>query len=83
MKRLCVSCGSSSGSQPDYAEAAKNLARALVKRQIDLVYGGASVGVMGGLANTVLAEGGHVIGIIPQGLVDLAMLWLSCMFIPT
>jgi uncharacterized protein (TIGR00730 family) len=70
MKRVCVYCGSSPGSQPDYAEAAKNLAHALVKRQIDLVYGGASVGVMGVLANTVLAEGGHVIGIIPQGLVD-------------
>jgi uncharacterized protein (TIGR00730 family) len=65
-----VYCGSSSGSQPDYAEAAKNLARTLVKRQIDLVYGGASVGVMGVLANAVLAEGGHVVGIIPQGLVD-------------
>lgn len=70
MKRLCVYCGSSSGSQPDYAEAAKHLARALVNRKIDLVYGGGSVGVMGVLANTVLAEGGHVIGIIPQGLVD-------------
>jgi uncharacterized protein (TIGR00730 family) len=70
MKRLCVYCGSNSGRRSDYAEAAKNLARALVKRNIDLVYGGASVGVMGVLADTVLAEGGHVIGIIPQGLVD-------------
>jgi hypothetical protein len=70
MKRVCVYCGSNSGLRLDYAEAAKDLARALVKRRIDLVYGGASVGVMGVLANTVLAEGGHVIGIIPQGLVD-------------
>jgi uncharacterized protein (TIGR00730 family) len=70
MKRVCVYCGSNVGRQPGYAEAAKDLARALVKRQIDLVYGGASVGVMGVLANTVLAEGGHVIGIIPQTLVD-------------
>jgi uncharacterized protein (TIGR00730 family) len=70
MKRLCVYCGSSPGSQPDYAEAAKNLARALVRRNIDLVYGGASVGTMGVLADTVLAEGGRVIGIIPQRLVD-------------
>jgi uncharacterized protein (TIGR00730 family) len=70
MKRLCVYCGSSSGSQADYTEAAKDLARALVKWNIDLVYGGASVGTMGVLANTVLAEGGHVIGIIPQALVD-------------
>jgi uncharacterized protein (TIGR00730 family) len=70
MKRVCVYCGSNAGRRSDYAEAAKDLARALVNRHIDLVYGGASVGVMGVLANTVLAEGGHVIGIIPQGLVD-------------
>jgi uncharacterized protein (TIGR00730 family) len=70
MKRLCVYCGSSPGSQPHYTEAAENLARVLVKRNIEVVYGGASVGMMGVLANTVLAEGGHVIGIIPQTLVD-------------
>jgi predicted Rossmann-fold nucleotide-binding protein len=62
MKRVCVYCGSNAGRRSDYAEAAKDLARALVNRHIDLVYGGASVGVMGVLANTVLAEGGHVIG---------------------
>jgi uncharacterized protein (TIGR00730 family) len=66
MKRLCVYCGSRPGSQPAYTEAAKILARALVNRNIEVVYGGASVGTMGVLANTVLAEGGHVIGIIPQ-----------------
>ncbi len=70
MKRLCVYCGSSPGSQPDYSAAAKNLGCALVKRNIGLVYGGASVGVMGVIANTVLGEGGDVIGIIPQHLVD-------------
>lgn len=70
MKRLCVYCGSRPGSQPDYTEAAENLARALVRRKIEVVYGGASVGTMGVLANTVLAEGGHVIGIIPQAIVD-------------
>ena len=70
MTRLCVYCGSSSGSQPEYTEAAEDLGRALVKRNIELVYGGASVGTMGVLANTVLAEGGRVIGIIPQALVD-------------
>jgi uncharacterized protein (TIGR00730 family) len=70
MKRVCVYCGSNAGRRSDYAEAAKDLARALVNRHIDLVYGGASVGMMGVLANTILAEGGHVIGIIPQGLVD-------------
>jgi uncharacterized protein (TIGR00730 family) len=70
MKRLCVYCGSSFGSLSDYTEAARNLARVLVKNNIEVVYGGASVGTMGVLANTVLAEGGHVIGIIPQAIVD-------------
>jgi uncharacterized protein (TIGR00730 family) len=69
MRRLCVYCGSRPGSQPDYTEAAQHLARALVKRHIELVYGGASVGTMGVLADTVLAAGGHVIGIIPQAIV--------------
>jgi uncharacterized protein (TIGR00730 family) len=70
MRRLCVYCGSNPGSQPDYTEAARNLARALVERNIEVVYGGASVGIMGVLADAILAEGGHVIGIIPQALVD-------------
>jgi uncharacterized protein (TIGR00730 family) len=70
MKRVCVYCGSNVGRQRAYAQAAKDLAHAMVKRQIDLVYGGASVGVMGVLANAVLAAGGHVIGIVPQTLVD-------------
>jgi uncharacterized protein (TIGR00730 family) len=70
MKRLCVFCGSNLGRHPAYAEAAQDLARALVTRKIDLVYGGARVGVMGVLADAVLAAGGHVIGVIPQGLVE-------------
>ena len=68
MKRLCVYCGSSSGRQPVYAQVARRLARAMVNRNIDLVYGGASVGIMGDIANAVLEEGGDVIGIIPKGL---------------
>ena len=68
MKRLCVYCGSSSGRQPDYARVARQLARAMVSRNIDLVYGGASIGIMGEIANAVLEEGGDVIGIIPKGL---------------
>ncbi|MDP6925172.1 MAG: TIGR00730 family Rossman fold protein [Candidatus Scalindua sp.] len=68
MKRLCVYCGSSSGRQPDYVQVARQLARAMVNRDIDLVYGGASVGIMGEIANAVLEEGGDVIGIIPKGL---------------
>ena len=68
MKRLCVYCGSSSGGQPDYVRVARQLARSMVNRNIDLVYGGASVGIMGEIANAVLEAGGNVIGIIPKGL---------------
>ena len=68
MKRLCVYCGSSSGGQTDYARVARQLARAMVSRNIGLVYGGASVGIMGEIANAVLEEGGNVIGVIPKRL---------------
>jgi hypothetical protein len=68
MKRLCVYCGSSSGGKPDYARVARQLARAMVSRNIGLVYGGASVGIMGEIANAVLEEGGNVIGVIPKRL---------------
>ena len=70
MKRICVYCGSSSGKRPEYAESARSLAQELVKCGIGLVYGGASVGVMGEVAGEVLAGGGEVIGVIPQALVD-------------
>ena len=68
MKRLCVYCGSSSGGKPDYAQVARQLAHAMVSRNIGLVYGGASVGIMGEIANAVLEEGGNVIGVIPKRL---------------
>ncbi len=70
MKRVCVYCGSSPGKLPEYLESACDLARELVRRDIALVYGGASVGIMGKLADTVLEEGGEVIGVIPQSLVE-------------
>jgi uncharacterized protein (TIGR00730 family) len=65
MTRVCVFCGSSAGARPAYAEAARSLAVELASRQIGLVYGGASVGLMGVLADTALAAGGEVIGVIP------------------
>lgn len=68
IKRICVYCGSTPGNQPDYALVARQLARAMVSKNIGLVYGGASVGIMGEIADTVLEEGGEVIGIIPKGL---------------
>lgn len=70
MKRVCVYCGSSPGSMPDYMQAASDLGKALVKRKMDLVYGGASVGTMGEIARTVLAAGGDVTGVMPKGLVE-------------
>ncbi len=68
MKQLCVYCGSSPGRNPAYAEAARQLGEVLVARGIGLVYGGAGVGIMGEVANTVLAGGGRAVGIIPEAL---------------
>ena len=69
--RICVFCGSSSGLNGAYADAAVALGRCLAERQIGLVYGGASVGLMGVLADTVLASRGEVVGVIPKALSDL------------
>jgi uncharacterized protein (TIGR00730 family) len=68
MKRICVFAGSSTGGRPEYAEAARALAAELARRGFGLVYGGGSVGLMGVLADTALAHGGEVIGVIPRPL---------------
>jgi hypothetical protein len=68
MKSITVFCGSSSGFRPEYAEAARELARLLVKQNIRLVYGGGRVGLMGIIADEVMKNGGEVIGIIPESL---------------
>ena len=65
MKRICVYCGSSPGKISDYQEAAKILGKELAERGIGLVYGGASIGVMGTVADAVLEQGGEVFGVIP------------------
>ena len=70
MKRLCVFCGSSPGSSPDYADAARLLAETLVRQDLSLVFGGSSKGIMGVLADRMQALGGDVIGVIPQSLKD-------------
>jgi uncharacterized protein (TIGR00730 family) len=70
MKRICVYCGSSSGRQPAYASAAATLGKALAASGISLVYGGASVGIMGVIADAVLGAGGEVSGVIPRVLED-------------
>lgn len=67
---ICVFCGSRPGADPAFATAAAALGTAIAKRGITLVYGGAKVGLMGALANAALAAGGHVVGIIPKGLVS-------------
>ena len=67
--RLCVFCGSNPGCDPAYLSAAEALGEALVARRWGLVYGGAKVGVMGAVAEAVLAGGGEAIGVIPQALV--------------
>lgn len=71
MKRLAVFCGSSPGRAPEYRKAAQALGGLLGLRGIGLVYGGASVGLMGAVADAARAANGEVIGVIPQSLVDL------------
>ena len=68
MKRICVFCGSNSGANPAYLEAAERVGEFLARENIELVYGGGRVGLMGKVADTVLAHGGKVIGIIPESL---------------
>jgi uncharacterized protein (TIGR00730 family) len=68
--RYCIFSGSSWGVRDQYSRAAQALGRLLVEAGIGLVYGGASVGLMGAVADAVLSEGGEVVGVIPQSLVD-------------
>jgi uncharacterized protein (TIGR00730 family) len=70
MQRVCVFCGSSPGARPAYAEATAEVARLLVGEGLGVVYGGGHVGLMGVLADTVMAAGGEAIGVMPQALVD-------------
>jgi len=69
MKRIAVFCGSNGGARPEYAAAAAALGTLLAREKIELVYGGGMVGLMGMVADAVLAGGGHVIGVIPEKLV--------------
>jgi uncharacterized protein (TIGR00730 family) len=68
-RRLCVFCGSSKGARENYIHAAQKLGRELVARDSELVYGGGNVGLMGVIADAVLAAGGRVTGVIPEQLV--------------
>lgn len=68
MRRICVFCGSSVGLNPAYADAAREMGRTLVARDLSLVYGGGQVGLMGVIADAVLEAGGEAIGVIPHAL---------------
>jgi uncharacterized protein (TIGR00730 family) len=70
MRRICVFCGSSLGKSPAYGAAARKLGQVLAKRGLGLVYGGAKVGLMGEVAESVLAVKGEVIGVIPRPLAN-------------
>ncbi|HSR70082.1 MAG TPA: TIGR00730 family Rossman fold protein [Acidobacteriota bacterium] len=66
--RLCVFCGSSPGVRPEYRDSAERLGRQMLRREVGLVYGGGSIGLMGVVADAVLEGGGEVIGVIPSSM---------------
>jgi uncharacterized protein (TIGR00730 family) len=70
VERICVFCGASPGARREYADATRGLARLLTAEGIGVVYGGGGVGLMGALADAVIAEGGELTGVIPRALVD-------------
>ena len=70
MHSVCVYCGSNPGSNPAFLRAARELGAELARRDIRLVYGGAKIGMMGALADAVLASGGQAVGVIPDALVE-------------
>ena len=78
MKSVAVYCGSSSGNQEIYVQQAQEMGRELARRDLTLVYGGGCVGLMGTIADAVLAEGGKVIGVIPGFLADKELAHKGC-----
>ncbi len=78
MKSVAVYCGSSSGNKEEYTQQAQAMGRELARRGLTLVYGGGCVGLMGVIADAVLAEGGRVIGVIPQFLADKEVAHKGC-----
>lgn len=78
MKRVAVYCGSRTGLGPAHRERAREVARLLVERDIGIVYGGGAIGLMGVVADTALATGGEVIGVIPQFLADREVAHAGC-----
>lgn len=70
IKRLAVYCGSATGTDPMFADAARDLGQTMVDRGLELVYGGGRLGLMGIIADTVIEAGGTAYGVIPRALVD-------------
>jgi uncharacterized protein (TIGR00730 family) len=70
VRRICVNCGSNQGKNPAYLEMAELLGHILANRNLELVYGGASVGLMGKVADAVIKSGGSAIGVIPKMFAD-------------
>jgi uncharacterized protein (TIGR00730 family) len=68
MRHICVFAGSSGGARPEYTDAAHALGQELVRRDLGLVFGGSSVGLMGAIADAVLEAGGEALGVLPRGL---------------
>jgi len=71
IKSICVFCGSDFGARDEYADGAVELGKFIAKKKIRLVYGGAKIGLMGIVAKSVMENGGHVIGVMPQHLADM------------
>src|SRR5690606_1744979 len=78
LRRLAVYCGSASPADPRYEELAMDVGTALARRGIGVVYGGGKVGLMGALAAGALLEGGEVIGVIPEALVQAELANRAC-----
>jgi len=74
---ICVFCGSSPGADPAFTDAARELGALMGRQGITLVYGGSNIGLMRAIADACLAEGGHVIGVMPQWLIDREVAYTS------
>lgn len=74
MKKVCVFCGSSRGILPEYSQQAENLADVLISEDIELVYGGANIGLMKSIADRMLLRGGRVTGVMPGSLAEREIL---------
>ena len=70
IKSICVFCGSSTGLMPEYTQAARELGTLMAQKGITLVYGGSNIGLMRSIADACLTAGGHVIGVMPKGLIE-------------